>query len=77
MPYQVFYVESPLGTAPGGNMEDMPRKEHYKTKQQALGRVRDLYKNPRHHSILLAHRSEYVLSGFSLQFELEAGIASE
>jgi hypothetical protein len=70
MPYQIFYEESPVEAAAAG-MGDTPRKEHYKIKSQAVGRVRDLFKNPRNHSILLAYRGDYVLSGFRLQFELE------
>jgi hypothetical protein len=69
MPYQVFYLER----AANEQSDENPRKEHYGTKDQALGRVRSLFKDQRHHSILLAHGTDYVLSGFRLEFELDSG----
>ncbi len=74
MPYQVFYVER---AANEPSLQDRPRKEHYKTKDKALGRIRSLFKDNRYHLILLAHETKYVLSGFRLQLELDTGPASE
>jgi hypothetical protein len=43
MPYQVFYVER----AANEPSLERPRKEHYRTKDKALGRIRSLFKDNR------------------------------
>jgi hypothetical protein len=77
MPYQVFYIVRSQSAGVVRAVEDISKKEHYKTEQQALTRIRELCENECHHSILLAHGPDYVLSGFRLQLELDFGKASE
>jgi hypothetical protein len=71
MPYEVFYVECSLNGADERAIEEIPKKEHYKTKKLALMRVRELSQTKNYHSILLAHGPDPVLSGFRLQLEAD------